>query len=417
MKQNKVVASLVAVLFCLLLGGLICYAEGDIKVGDELLTREDLQDRVDKLLKSGNVMLRRDVDSAFTLGRIYEEEGNSDEAIKLYDEALRVNAWNLEYQLRLAKLLKFTERKNEAAEKAQLVYDYAEDEDLIQGAELLLELTGRKIDSQKPITQVEDRIEIVLIPLGKVQARVINELRYQLQEKMGIKYSIYGETMDIGKIDRNQLDSYVESFYALVDKSLSPKGKDILLDELDLDSEDLELTKNKIQFVLAFFDKLGEDGQKARENFDKGFEEASSRGQYNTARLIPELKNKFPLKKGSPIKGYLAVTSDDIYEGEANFLFGGARPGYGVMSYRRFTAKFNDEDQNRPRLVERIAKQGISSSFFTLNIPRCSNPICVRAYPHSLDEHDQKKFELCNECKEKLSAYIKKHIAEVIYAR
>jgi predicted Zn-dependent protease len=75
------------------------------------------------------------------------------------------------------------------------------------------------------------------------------------------------------------------------------------------------------------------------------------------------------------------------------------------MSYHRFTADFNKEDQNRPRLVRRALKQAVSSSFFVLAIPRCTNPLCIRAYPHSLAELDNKGNEICSSCLNKLKVY------------
>lgn len=408
-KQMKTVIGSIGILLWLLFCNSFSYAEQEIELGEEILTRDELEERVDKLIDSGNVILRRDVDAVFALGRIYEDEGNIEEAIQLYDKALRVNAWNLEYQLRLAKLLKSTERGNEAAEKARLVYDYAENPKLIQEAESFIESIGKNIDTGRSPAPVNESVEIVLVPLGNVEAMVLDELRYWLEKKMGIKYSIYEKTKDIGKMDRTQIKPYIEYYFTLTEESVLPEGKRVLLDELSLKTEDLELIENKIKFIRAFLDKIGDKNPEIRKNFEEGFEKMSSLGQYNTARLLPELRREFTIKKGAAIKGYLAVTGDDIYEGESNFLFGGALPGYGVMSYHRFAAKFTEEDQNRPRLVERIAKQGVSSSFFILGIPRCSNPICVRAYPHSLSEHDQKKFELCDWCKEKLKTYIKMH--------
>jgi predicted Zn-dependent protease len=73
------------------------------------------------------------------------------------------------------------------------------------------------------------------------------------------------------------------------------------------------------------------------------------------------------------------------------------------MSYHRYTAAFNQEPPNRPRLLERTVKQGISSTFHILDIPRCTPPTCVRAYPHTLVEHDQKTGELCRDCRRALA--------------
>ena len=63
----------------------------------------------------------------FLLADIYVDEGNDENAIKLYQKALNVNAWRLEYQLKLATLLNKRGDKSQAAEKARTVYQYAEE--------------------------------------------------------------------------------------------------------------------------------------------------------------------------------------------------------------------------------------------------------------------------------------------------
>jgi predicted Zn-dependent protease len=73
------------------------------------------------------------------------------------------------------------------------------------------------------------------------------------------------------------------------------------------------------------------------------------------------------------------------------------------MSYHRYTAAFNKEPPNRPKLLERTVKQAISSTFFILDIPRCTSPACARAYPHNLVEHDQKTDALCQDCQRALA--------------
>jgi len=76
------------------------------------------------------------------------------------------------------------------------------------------------------------------------------------------------------------------------------------------------------------------------------------------------------------------------------------------MSYHRYTAAFNEAPPNRPRLLERTIKQAISTTFYILDIPRCTSPACARAYPHSLVEHDQKPIDLCNDCTRALARAI-----------
>lgn len=98
---------------------------------------------------------------------------------------------------------------------------------------------------------------------------------------------------------------------------------------------------------------------------------------------------------------FLGITGVDCFWHDNNFVFGVARNReYGVMSYRRFTADFNGEPPNSDRLFQRILKQAISTTGLMYGLPRCTSPICVRAYPNNLAEHDAKSAVLCQTCKE-----------------
>jgi len=139
---------------------------------------------------------------------------------------------------------------------------------------------------------------------------------------------------------------------------------------------------------------------------DKQFMNLGNAAQYNATRLKNELGKKFAIDRSSPVKGYLGVTDKDIYSNDYNFLFGWASKGYGAMSYRRFTADFNNDSPNRKRLRKRALKQGISSSLFMLGVQRCTSPDCARAYPQNLEEHDRKEVKLCPWCQKQLDSII-----------
>lgn len=403
MMQFNKVFTIVFIEFCLCIG--MCYAKptSTVEVNGEVYSYQELEKEANALLLSGNVALRRKVDLVFALAKLYEQQGKIKKAIELYDKALEVNAWNLECQLRLAYLLKDTDRKQESVSKAQLVSDYAEDEALINDAQSLLTSMGISIKPQSKSPVVNKEIEIVLIPLGNVSMRMLEELQYALKETMGIHFSIANVKKDIGKYDRDMIQSYINYVFTSIHSSLSPTQIDVLLSELKLGNRDLELPNNKIKFIYAYFDKINKtEGIKEKKAFEELLTKGRSEGQYDIARLRKEMVREFPLKSESSIRGYLAVTGEDIYEEPSNFRFGGALPGYGVISYYRFSAVFNKENQNRPRLMKRSLKQAASSSFFILDIPRCSDPLCIRAYPHSLEELDEKSGKICPLCVSKL---------------
>jgi len=394
---TKITLLTAAVLLTLIL----CY-----KAGAQLteVNKEQLEERVKEHLKEANGDLREKVDDLFLLADIYAGEGNDEDAIKLYQKALSVNAWRLEYQLRMAKILNKRGEKSQAAEKARIVYQYAEERNLIEEAEqFLLELGEYPEEKAIQSQTLAKNIEITIVPIGKVNQKLLKEVKDGLQGKMGIRYSVSEETLDIGKIDRSFVDKYLTLIVERIESQLPQEQFQVLLSELNLSKTVLEARRPKIKFIDAFFRKIGQP-QKEIEQFHNRVKKLENEGQYDTERLLTELKKAFRATKKPTIKGFLGITEADIFTKDYNFLYGGAWSGYGVMSYHRFKAIFNEEPPNRPRLLKRTVKQGISSSFFILGVPRCTSPDCARAYPHNLTEHDQKGIELCSWCKEQLSS-------------
>ncbi len=367
------------------------------------IDKKSLEERVKEHLKEGSsVDLRGKVDDLFLLADIYADEGNEEGAIKLYQKALSVDSWRLEYQLKLAKILDKRGEKSPAVEKARTVYQYAENENLIDEAKKILSELG-EFPEEKAIElqALAKNIEIVIVPIGKVNQRFLKEVKEGLQDKMGIWYSISEKILDVGKVDRSFVDSFLERTVERIEHQLPQEDFQALFSELNLSKTVLEARDPKIKLIDAFFKKI-ELPKEEVEQFHNRVKELENEGQYDTERLLTELENVFKATEKPTIKGYLGITEADIFTKDYNFLYGWARSGYGVMSYHRFKSDFTEEISNRQRLCNRAVKQGISSSFFILGIPRCSSPTCARAYPHNLTEYDQKGIEICPWCKEQL---------------
>lgn len=375
--------------------------------GSTKLNKERLEARVKELLKEDNVSLRGDVDELFSLADIYASEGNDEKAIALYQKALAVNSWRLEYQLKLAQLFKKHDEKEQSIDKAKVVYQHAEDESLIQDAENLLKELEIKPPTEKTgEQQIADNVEIVIVPIGEVNKRFLNEVKEELQKRVKIKYSISETKLDPGKVDRSYADKYLARVIDHIKSKFPQKNIQQLLAELTLKEVDLESYEGRVKFIEGFLAKVG-SSQGEIEKFHNNLKKRENSGQYNASRLLSELEKQFKIpKEESNVKGYLGITEKDIFAKDFNFLYGWAQPGYGVVSYHRFKASFNNELPNRLRLRNRSVKQGMSSSFFILGVPRCTTPTCVRAYPHDLEEHDQKGLGICSWCRERLNSII-----------
>ena len=297
--------------------------------------KEELEERVNDILAGDGQFQRENAPDIFLLADIYAEEGNDKEAIRLYEKGLEIDERQLGYQLQLARLLHKSGDVKKAANKATVVALYAEDKALLAEAQKFLSETAGKsftLPSGKGRGEYLETVEIVIVPIGAINKRLVHEFKDAIQSKMGIKYSIAEVQLDPGK--------------------------------------------------------------------------AARRGQYDADLLQDLLGTNFSLGERHGVRGYLGITEVDIYARDYNYLFGWAGKGYGVISYRRFTARFDREAPNRPRLLRRTLKQGISSSFFILGIPRCKTPDCARAYPGNLEEHDRKGTEICEWCRGQLKAYI-----------
>jgi len=354
-----------------------------------------------------NVDLREHVDDVFALADARAREQKIDEAISLYQRGLQVNPWRLEYQLKLAVLLKQIGLEEQAIEKAEVVRQYAEQEDLIAAAdELIRSSKTRDYDDEPPATTKDaPSLEIVIVPIETVDAGLLAELRESLQSRLGIKFTVAQEPLSLGGVDRTYAEELVAKLAGEMKEKIPEERHRRMLRELGLTEASLQSYYPRVQFLDRAFQDSGYSQQQIDE-FHATLEALQRKGQHDAQRLLSKLKQDYPLKPTGPVKGYLAITEADIFTRDYNFLYGWGGRGHGVMSYHRYTATFNDAPPNRPKLLERTIKQAISTTFYILDIPRCTSPACARAYPHSLVEHDQKPIDLCNDCTRALARAI-----------
>ncbi len=121
--------------------------------------------------------------------------------------------------------------------------------------------------------------------------------------------------------------------------------------------------------------------------------------QYDADEILKQIKEKYDYLIKEPDNfGILLVTSYNIYAKDYYFLFGWSGGDAAVISYYGFVS---------PRVsfgkqIKRLVMQSFSSTGTLIGIPRCTNPTCARAFPHSLAEMDKKEDILCDECLENL---------------
>ena len=354
-----------------------------------------------------NVDLREHVDDVFARADACACQQKIDQAISLYQQGLQVDPWRLEYQLKLARLLKQIGLEEQALEKAQVVRRYAEQEDLAVGADELIRSSNAPPRDEEPAAAAPNAplLEFVLVPIEKVDSRLLSELRQTLQARLGITFTVASEPLTLGGMDRTYAAQALAKLVGRMKATMPETQYRQFLQRLGFTEDSLKQYHPQVQFVQAVLRDSGHDWAQI-EGLRATLEELRSAGQYDAERLLAQLRQSHPLSREGPVKGYLGITEADLFARDYNYLFGWGGPGYGVISYHRYTAAFNEAPPNRPKLLERTIKQAISTTFYMLDIPRCTSPVCARAYPHSLVEHDQKPLDLCPDCQHALALAI-----------
>ena len=371
---------------------------------------EPLKAEVERLMASvDQVVQRRGIDKFYTLADIYERQGRAEDAVPLYDKALRADPWNLERQMKFAELVQDSNVEL-AIQKAQLVYRFSEESQLIHKAESFLESHGRKIPVPVGAENPRDDLDYVLVPMDEnVNWTLMRELRALLEKRLNVKVSLSKEIIvNLGPPQRTVAEAHVERILKEVRKQYAAQPE--ILAQLQIPAESAPQDE-KVAYLEFLFDRSKPMPGRGRFELHAKLAEYRNQKQYYYDPLADILENRFQVEKtrlGSIKKAYIGVTSAALGCPTCNFLFGSASTGagYGVVSYAQFTALNNGENQNRERLLDRTLKQALSTTLFALGIPRCSNPFCGRAYPNSVQEQDQKDDELCDECRAKLTKYV-----------
>lgn len=366
--------------------------------------RDEMRKMATAFLKEQNeVVSRRSTDAIFSIAERFAAEGEKELALELYAKALKAEPANLARQLEYARLLLAKGQNEEAITILRLIHDMAEEADLLtQSAELLTDSTG----SERPQSpSYPTAAEIILVPVGNPHPIILQELAPKLQKIMGMTVRLERKTVPLGKPERKLADQYTTAFFQEVSGKINTLQKDAIMTALSLDESRLQKPENQSRFLLKLFSLLGTDGESVRQNYEANLAQLGDEGQYEIQRLTEEMRGIVSYDESNMTKIVLGVSEKDLFMGEGNFLYGGTDAAYGVISYYRFSAAFNHEGQNRPRLISRLLKQALSTANFALDIPRCNTPYCARSFPQNLAEHDAKSEELCGKCRRRLEKY------------
>jgi superkiller protein 3 len=378
---------------------------------EEAVDTAALEKEVADLLAAGDtITIRKHIKKLQTLAKKYEASGSDADLIRILEKILEADATDLSTQFKLATLLAKNGHRAKAQEKALQVYNFSEDEKLMDQAGQFLKNNNFQMPQLPEPALLQTDIEIVMVPMGDVNMQLLYELRVLLQEKLGLKITLSDHNVDPGPCDRMGSEPYLKNVCQEIRNSLSQTQHQAILDDLNVTDEALAASEGQSRYIWKYFSLLGDAGKKYRETYYEGLHLRENMAQYLAGNLIERLRTAVPFGENNNIKGYMGVTSNGLYCPTCNFLYGSAEWAYGVISYDGFLAAHNNEGDNRPRLVKRLLKQALSTTNFMLGIPRCNTPFCARAYPHSLLEHDAKSDDLCPVCRSRLAQFKKDRV-------
>lgn len=359
---------------------------------------EVLEVEVRTLLVGDNVQLRRHLGKVAQLMNYYRKQGRPTRAIDLLRRMLQVNADDTEYQVMLAEMLRDVGQMDEATAVVSRVCHAVESTNLAARTEALLpawSAAGGTAILWNARAAPEDGVRITLVAMGEAPYVVHREFADRLNRLLGVPVRLHDKTLALGPASRSSADDWLERQYDRVAKYSSDNQWAVLGLDIDPRASAELIVEQKLGALEALFRVQGPEGEQGWERFQAKLNRLRTKVQYNVAEIIPELLKNYP---AAPHELVIGVVSGDLYGEGNNFLFGNAASPYGVISYQRYTAAFNDEGENRARLVARMLKSGAWVSFAASRLPACSTPHCMRTYVHSLTEVDDNSPDLCEVC-------------------
>ena len=357
---------------------------------------KDLKAQADEVLKQDNVSARSDVAVVFSLVDRLLEEKRMEEAVAYLVQGLKLFPWNLKYQMVYAELLAKKGDQKKAEEKASLVLESSETDELATRAQKILK--RNPLPEFPAISAVPGtNYCVVLIPFQGCDKWLIARVQGELAAELHIPVLVQTVDVSYPPFSRDRRQKVIEGVRAQLMGHLEDKQVAEAMRQLSLGKEDL---KDDGKVIRLMKQVMKESGAEAVAQLDAFLSDSTGQDpQWDADLLLTTLIQAVkPLRRANV--AYLGLTPVDIYANDFGFLFGWSSTQGAVVSYRRFTADYNRDIPNQARLAKRTLMQCLSSVGLVNGIKRCTDPTCARAYPHSLSEHDAKKGTLCPECRD-----------------
>lgn len=131
---------------------------------------------------------------------------------------------------------------------------------------------------------------------------------------------------------------------------------------------------------------------------DSGVAWNESRAQYDSTRLVAELRDRYP-------GVVIGATDCDLFIPVLTFVFGEAEmPGRAaVFSTHRLREEFYGLPPDPERLLERAVRELRHELGHVFGLPHCRDSACVMSAAHSVERVDSKDDYYCAACVKRLA--------------
>ncbi|MCR4900409.1 MAG: hypothetical protein K5907_06310 [Treponema sp.] len=350
-----------------------------------------LEQRVSELDKTFNVDARKYVSVYFELSDAYKSRGEDNKAYEAATKGLRLDSLNMDMQCRAAEYEVANANYDLAYPRLAAILEKSDDKKLVALAQSLMDKIPQSYKDAAVnlfVTPMYEKTLLVVFYPG-VEDVYKTAITQRIQQEY--KLTVITQELDIEESKKNIRDSYSDFLSETLENLIlgnSPEALANTLAYLGIAFDDLEDNETKEFFVKNVFLNSGyteADWEQLKAQYEM---------QYDANELIVQVLDNCTTE--SDCLGILGVTGKDIYSGSPNnnFLFGLSSENVSVMSVNRFIKGETD----KVLAAKRAIMQAFSSTGYIIGIPRCSTPLCARAYPNSLAEQDMKNDVLCPSC-------------------
>lgn len=350
-----------------------------------------LEAQVTELDNTFNVDARKYVSAYFDLANAYQSRGEKDKAYQTVTKGLRLDSLNMDMQLKAAEYEVEKGEYDLAIPRLKAVLAKSDNKKTVAQAQTLFDKIPQQYKDEAESLTVSPMYnkKLLLAFYPGVEDVYKKALAQRIENEF--KVSVECLDLDVEESKKNSRDSYNEFLSETMENLImgnSPEAVANTLAYLGIAFDDLEDKETREFFVKSIFLNSGY----SQEDWDTIA--AQYELQYDANELMIQVMSNCTLE--TDCLGVLGVTTKDIYSGSPNnnFLFGLSSESLAVMSLNRFAKG----EKDKALVTKRAVMQAFSSAGYIIGIPRCSTPLCARAYPNSLAEQDEKNDALCHDC-------------------